>query len=330
MNKMFLKLLTISGIMFMTTGCGGNPESKDEPQKQDNDKYDYVLLAQPVATAVLNARDYFSVAHNVQNDYKAKTNNLEITQASIFVKDTEDVNKINKVNAFLAMVKSEIATLMADPQTVLINATSELEEQFVTGKIGGKPALLSNLLKNGNQIGLGFKEAIDNKSSIDAFVSTLGLEAITNENYYQIAEADASTTIDIKVATPSGAPALAFYNHLNETAQLEIAAANTVLSYLSNSSDKDVVIAPTNSGLDAMKNGANFKLAATITFGNFFVVSTGNDNNNVMDKGDKVLAFQQKGVAGKLFNYLYGDKELVVDYLGDVAAVKDKILTDFQ
>ena len=170
----------------------------------------------------------------------------------------------------------------------------------------------------------------DNKSSIDAFVSTLGLEAITNENYYQIAEADASTTIDIKVATPSGAPALAFYNHLNETAQLEIAAANTVLSYLSNSSDKDVVIAPTNSGLDAMKNGANFKLAATITFGNFFVVSTGNDNNNVMDKGDKVLAFQQKGVAGKLFNYLYGDKELVVDYLGDVAAVKDKILTDFQ
>ena len=109
---------------------------------------------------------------------------------------------------------------------------------------------------------------------------------------------------------------------------MEVGNADTIVSYLSSSSNKDVVIAPTNAGIAAINKGANYKLAATITFGNFFILSTGNDEDGVMNKGDKVLAFQEAGVPGKLFKYLYSDLELDVSFLNDAAAVKNAILTE--
>ena len=267
----------------------------------------------------------FKVSANVQNDYKTKTNNLEITQASVFVKNSAD---IDKVSGFLSLLSSEINTLLDDPENVLNNATKDLEPQFVSGKIGGTVAVVSNLLKNNNQLGLGYKDAKTNKDSIDNFISTLGLPASKEGDYFTPTEpVETYSNIDIKVACPAGAPATSLYNHLNETENIEIAAADTVLAYLSNNSNKDVVIAPTNAGLAAINRGAEFKIAATITFGNFFIVSTGHDKNGTMDKGDKVLAFQENGVAGKMFNYIYGDRELNITYVADVNEAKSIILT---
>ncbi len=69
----------------------------------------------------------------------------------------------------------------------------------------------------------------------------------------------------------------------------------------------DVVIAPTNVGVAAMKTGnAPYKLLATITFGNFFIASTGNDDDEIMDKGDYIVTFQPPGIPNKVFSYCYG------------------------
>ena len=135
-------------------------------------------------------------------------------------------------------------------------------------------------------------------------------------------------TLELSVATPSGAPAIAFYAHLNED-NLEVnSQAQNVIAYLTSSSTKDVVVAPTNAGIQAIvAKGATFKLAAVITFGNFYIVSCGTDDDNTLNEGDKVLAFQETNVAGKLFNYVYGDKGLDVEYLSDLQAVKTKLLT---
>ena len=135
-------------------------------------------------------------------------------------------------------------------------------------------------------------------------------------------------TIELSVATPSGAPAIAFYSHLMED-NLEVnSVAQNVVAYLTSSTTKDVVVAPTNAGIQAIVNkGATFKLAAVITFGNFYIVSCGTDSDNTLNEGDKVLAFQETNVAGKLFQYVYGDKGLDVEYLSDLQAVKTKLLT---
>lgn len=136
-----------------------------------------------------------------------------------------------------------------------------------------------------------------------------------------------TNAINLKVACPAGAPAVSLFAHLGES-NVEINAAENVQAYMTGTSDKDVVILPTNFGVNAItKQSVPFKLAATVTFGNFFLLSTGLDDNATLDSGDKVLAFQQNGVAGKLFNYLYGDLGLDVTYAADAVTVKTSILT---
>lgn len=113
---------------------------------------------------------------------------------------------------------------------------------------------------------------------------------------------------DLRIACPAGAPAIALYDHIVEMGEnIEINAdPSNVIAYLSANSPKDIVIAPTNAGLSAIKNkNAPFKIAATLTFGNFFLASTGNDENGTLDEGDYVVAFQQNQVPDKIFKYCY-------------------------
>lgn len=112
---------------------------------------------------------------------------------------------------------------------------------------------------------------------------------------------------DLKIVCPSGAPALALYD-MYASSNVDInASADNVASYLSQNSEKDIVIAPTNLAVSkVIKGGAPFKLAGVITFGNFYIAATGNDDNETFDKDDYIVLFQSNGLPGKLFNYTYG------------------------
>ena len=133
--------------------------------------------------------------------------------------------------------------------------------------------------------------------------------------------------LDLKVASPAGSPAIALYKYLGSDNYEVNSDANNVTAYFS-TNDKDVIVAPTNAGIVAINKGANYKIAATVTFGNFYLISTGKDEDNTLNEGDKVIAFQQNGIAGKLFDYIYSDKSLDVTYLGTAADVKNKVLTE--
>ena len=117
---------------------------------------------------------------------------------------------------------------------------------------------------------------------------------------------DAKTT-DLKIATPAGAPYVALFPYMKESSSsIEGVAASSIAALLGQNSPKDVVIAPTNAGINAIvKQSSPFRLAATVTFGNFFLAATGNDENKTLDPDDYVVAFQQGQVPDKVFTYLY-------------------------
>lgn len=142
----------------------------------------------------------------------------------------------------------------------------------------------------------------------------------------------ATYKLELNVASPSGSPAVALYKYLADIDHLEVNSdATAVLAYFTStetSKKKDVIFAPTNAGISAIvNNNAPYKIAATVTFGNFYLIATGLDSDGTLNDGDKVLAFQQKGVAGKLFDYVYGDKSLDVTYRSTAADVKNEVLT---
>ena len=121
----------------------------------------------------------------------------------------------------------------------------------------------------------------------------------------------------LKIISPTGAPTLAFYNHSNNVNYETNSTPSNIVSMMSSSSDYDIVVIDTVSGIKAIEKGAPYKLAANITFGNFFIASTGNDENKVMDKDDTVIVFGQNKTPDLLFNYIYGN-DYNVEYVTNV------------
>ena len=132
----------------------------------------------------------------------------------------------------------------------------------------------------------------------------------------------------LSIISPSGAPALCFYDFAT-TGQFQVNTDPTNIVAMMNAGQKDVVVLPTNAGVNAIVNKkAPYKIAATITFGNFFIGTLNNDDNGVMDENDVILLFQKGNVPDKLFHYIYGNTfDANIHYVGtvnDVAvAVRD-------
>ena len=113
--------------------------------------------------------------------------------------------------------------------------------------------------------------------------------------------------VSLTIVTPTGAPALAFYKHAKDE-NFETNNDPSNIAVMMAAGQKDVVVLPTNAGMQAIvKNNVPYKIAATITFGNFYIASLNNDENNEMDASDTILLFQQNSVPDKIFHYVYGN-----------------------
>ena len=111
----------------------------------------------------------------------------------------------------------------------------------------------------------------------------------------------------LSIITPTGAPALAFYNYAG-LSNFETNSVPTNIVAMMAAGQKDVTVLPTNAGIQAITGkNAPYQIAATITFGNFYIASLGNDSNETMDAGDNILLFQKGNVPDKIFHYVYGD-----------------------
>ena len=80
--------------------------------------------------------------------------------------------------------------------------------------------------------------------------------------------------------------------------------------------------------MQVINKNANYQIAATITFGNMYILSTGRDEDGIMNEGDKVLFFQENDLPGKVFKYLYGDLKLDAIAVGSTQETKSIIEND--
>ena len=110
---------------------------------------------------------------------------------------------------------------------------------------------------------------------------------------------------NLKIIAPTGAPAFAFYKHAQSANFETNDTPNNIVALMTEASDKDIVVIDTTSGLSAINAGAPYKIAATITHGNFYLVGTGNDENKTLDVGDKIVLFGQNKIPDKMFHYIY-------------------------
>ena len=126
----------------------------------------------------------------------------------------------------------------------------------------------------------------------------------------------------LKIAAPAGAPSIAMYAFVDGLTSVSAPLP------LFQQATYDVIVAPTHGGIMQIKNNAPYKLAATVSFGNFYLLSTGNDDDGVLDEGDEVLIFQENEIPGKVFKYLYGDLGLTTYAVDTVDKTSPVILNN--
>lgn len=131
---------------------------------------------------------------------------------------------------------------------------------------------------------------------------------------------------DLKIISPTGAPAVSMYNFVNGLRTVINPASELMPEFKKD--NFDVIVAPAKGGLtQIVKQNAAYQMAAVVTFGNFALVSTGKDDNGTLDAGDNVLIFQKTDIPGFVFEYLYGDLELNVYEVSDVSATVSPLNT---
>lgn len=125
----------------------------------------------------------------------------------------------------------------------------------------------------------------------------------------------------LSVISPAGAPAVAMSYLLNsDKASFETTSNPSLLKGYFAAKTYDVIVAPTDVGIKAIQEGCEYKLAATVTNGNFYLAATGEDNNNTLDAGDSIVLFQKDGLPDKIFHYVCGTEfDANITYVNNVA-----------
>ena len=134
------------------------------------------------------------------------------------------------------------------------------------------------------------------------------------ENAEEIIELD-----DISIVCPSGAPSLAFYDEIKNDNFLT-GDAKSILPELTGEKGSDIIVIDTVSGIKALNSEAKYKLAATITFGNFYLAATGHDEDGIMNEGDYIVLFSQGATPDLVFHAIYGEAyDADIHYVNAVA-----------
>ena len=110
----------------------------------------------------------------------------------------------------------------------------------------------------------------------------------------------------LSIMTPTGAPAVVFSAFISDSKYEPSSNPQTIIAQMVQE-NVDLAVLPTNAGIQQIVvKGLNYKIASTITFGNLFIVSSGTDDDGVMDASDEVYLFGKGSVPHKIFQFVYG------------------------
>ena len=156
-------------------------------------------------------------------------------------------------------------------------------------------------------------------------LSIIPLMALTACVWQSQESDDSKPEENLKIVCPTGAPAVAFYKYAAKDNFVTNSVPTNISTYFT-TGDADVIVMDTTSGVQAIQKGAQYKIAATITLGNFYLVST-SEGNLELDVDDIVVLFgNSEAVPNKLFTYIYGS-DYTVEYAGGGVAKAAQVLS---
>ncbi|MDE7265077.1 MAG: hypothetical protein K2N52_02245 [Clostridia bacterium] len=323
MKKFFTALLCASLAVFTAVGfsaCGSGADSEavnlvaiTAAQVGVTDDLDYYVVAEPAASTRVNAVPSLEFAGDLQELYGGENG---YPQAVIVAKN-ELVNT-SFIGDFLDAVAENKDWLLSE------NTSAETIVSAVRAHLtdGMSPKFTAaNLTKEViSNCGINLTYSYDNKDEINAFmqefnsVSGTSFGTASDSFFWNGESGSEDYNGSVSVYAPDGAPALGLANLLAGEATFGVAVNYNVVdstliqTYVAGDCKADICVLPVNVAVKLLGSGEKYKLVATLTHGNLYLLSNNGTNitsdNLSQLKGKKVGVVNLAAVPGLTFKVI--------------------------
>lgn len=172
------------------------------------------------------------------------------------------------------------------------------------------------------------REYIDNLLSVNIGLGIAPAKKIDDDFFYDKASNESENEINTKFSfyIPDGAPSLAFSKNIFDSLAMDysgyfdfkVVNSNDITSYITGANDggirADFIVLPVNAGSKLYNGQVKYKMVASITNGNLFIVSKGkNKIESIKDLKDKTIGVTGEGLVPDItLKYLLSKNKLSV------------------
>jgi len=287
--------------------------------KSEGRNVDYVISSYPVIYNATLKNTKLSVKENLAEKFGTKYSTDGFPQAGLFIKtslsETEDENEKAKIEKLLSKVDDATSLLVSqNVQTVADALDNSGTSEEVISRYGFNGTTLKNCQDQGsNKLSFITKDKNPDTTGFAKFSKPLAIDVQDSQlsAFYPTKDTavkpEASTSLEYTVTSPKGAPAAVFYSDYADTEHF-ITGEPTVPQSAFAKGTSDFIIFDSVNGLKlSAKNSNNYKLVRMLTYGNLYLVSTGNDKNDTFDKSDYCLSYGENLLPGLVSKDLYKD-----------------------
>ncbi|MCR4699040.1 MAG: hypothetical protein K5762_06720 [Bacilli bacterium] len=282
---------------------------------------DYVISSYPVIFSAMSNKEKktnLSIYKNVASEFSTKYSTEGFPQAGLFIK-SELYNKyvaaeektLSNVDSFLTAFDAATADLKAGGTNAISAMTAYSEDltQQAT-RFGFNANVIKNVQKENN---LAFITHDKNPTAeqLGVFSAPLGINIAAGDlasSLYDPTKAFESTTalesLPYSVLCPKGAPAATFASFAADE-NLNLTSPDNVRGGFATKTSDFIVFDAVNGVKLSKANADSYKLVRMVTFGNLYIVATGNDEDGVLTDEDYIVSYGEGLVPDLAFKAVF-------------------------
>ncbi len=291
--------------------------------KDGDNKVDYVISSYPVIFSAMSNKEKktnLSIYQNVAAEFSTKYQTEGFPQAGLFIK-SELYNQyvsaqpamVSDVDAFLTAFDASIKDLKegGSQAVAAMNRYSDDLTMQAT-RFGFNANVIKNVQKENN---LAFITHDKNPTAeqLEVFSAPLGINIkasdLATDLYNPTTKFESTTVLEslpFDVLCPKGAPAASFAAYAKSD-KLNLTSPDNVRGGFATKTSDFIVFDAVNGVKLSKANDDSYKLVRMITFGNLYIVGTGNDEDGVFSDEDYIVSYGEGLVPDLAFKAVYNE-----------------------
>lgn len=275
-------------------------------------KVDYIVSSQPVIQAAMSKNDRLSIYENIGKSFGRIYQTEGFPQAGLFVKSSllSDASKKESVLSFLKTFDFDLDDLVTGGKEAVnyLNAYSDKAEEQAE-RFGYQAKILSALQKEN---GLAFLSSENQPKfeQLQQFSTSLNID-FKKEDFSSLYgekipdNVSFTDKLPFSIITPKGAPSAVFSRYGKEKELVDFASPSQVSAEFTKQEKDFIVFDSVNGTKLSAKNDHSYQLVRMVTFGNLYLVSTGNDEDGKIDNEDMIVSYGENLVSDLAFKAVY-------------------------